>query len=297
LPTLACLEALNWGVMRSSPRAYGSGLVVGIKGVGGLTTHHAQEDAGSFVVQSRGESFLIDPGYFHGSAVEHTLPLIGTFKTDGKEGDIFQTAAQAPLADAWETADLRSVTVDATAAYQRRDGSKPAARVRRVLVLNGEHAVIALDQVEPVKPSDKITSLYQCGFRTEMLPGSRVFRIHGAKSDLVALVDGPPGPFSIEGPLTWKDKYGAYNPKGPQWVFASTGVKWFRVRGPYTCEPDKPRVTVLLPCDRGDAVPEIKVTREPGAIAVLLSGAAAVKFQNHDGLWKAVGPPAKQRRR
>ena len=211
-------------MLRSSPRAYGSGLVVGVKGVGGRQTHHAQEDAGSFVLQSRGESFLIDPGYFQPTAVEHTLPVIGRFEQGGRPGQILEVTAPAPISDAWEAGPLRSMTVDATAAYQPKNEAQRASRVRRVLVLHGEKALIVLDQVEPARKDDAITSFYQCGFPTELLPGDAGFRIAGKKSDLIALIDGPKGELKVEGPVEWKNK---------TWVFGSSGVEWFRVQGAY----------------------------------------------------------------
>src|ERR1700723_503091 len=110
LPTAAFMKVLNWGVLRSSPQAVGSGLVVGAKGVGGIQTHHAEEDAGSYVVESQGESFLIDPGYFQDTAIEHTLPVIGDFKEGGREGDLMDTRATAPLSDMWEADTMRSIT-------------------------------------------------------------------------------------------------------------------------------------------------------------------------------------------
>lgn len=281
LPTLAYLDVLNWGVLRSSPRACGAGLVVGIKGVGGRQTHHAQEDAGSFVLQSRGESFLIDPGYFQPTATEHTLPVIGEVSQGGRPGQILDVTAPATLCDAWESGPLRSIAVEATAAYRPKDEAPRATRVRRVLVLLGEKALIALDQVEPVKKDDKITSFFQCGFPAELLPGDAGFRIQGKKSDLIGLIDGPKGAAGVEGPVEWKNK---------TWVYGTSGVQWFRVKETYAFTPGQPRVTVLLPVDRGAAVPDVRVKRTANSISVLLPGATPVEFRNEQGIWKASSP-------
>jgi hypothetical protein len=294
LPTVAAMPLLNWGVLRSSPQACGSGLVVGVKGVGGAQTHHHQEDAGSFVLQSRGESFLIDPGYYQGTASEHTLPQIGPpvvaasaegrtasgdARIESKAPPVLDSSAPAPLSDIWEEGDLRSITVDATQAYNVKGDKKAVLPiVRRILVMDGEKAVVTLDQVEPVNVEDGITSFYQGGFDTDAIP-EKGFRIMGMKSDLVALFDGPASEFTVE-----KMKF------GNDWVYSQMGVHWCRVTSPYKYAADLPRIGLFLPLDKGANPPVLNVKRTENHISVSIPGGDSIEFQKTGADWKAVKP-------
>lgn len=286
LPTVDYMKILNWGVLRSKPDAVGAGLVMGIKGVGGEQTHHSEEDAGSFVLQSRGESFIIHPGYYQDAASEHNLPLIGSIRQAVNQKPISLTANQAvtsaegqlkvrsfiaPISDAWETGDLRTMTVDSTAAYPK----ELAIHVRRVMVLDSDKAAIVLDQVEPVNSQDTITSFYQCGFPSELLPEGKGFRINGAKSDLAALIDGPTGTWSLR-PCVWQNK----------WIFTKLGVQWFQVIGAYGFVPGQPRLTIMLPLNKGASIPTVTVLRTLGTISISIPKASPVKFHQEAGLWK-----------
>jgi Heparinase II/III-like protein/IPT/TIG domain len=284
LPTLLAMPVLQWGVMRSSPQAIGSGLVVGVKGVGGAQVHHGQEDAGSFVLQSRGESMLIDPGYFHATATEHSLPLIGEVvdakaiinqngRASTEPGATFDVGAQAPILDTWEKGLIRSMTVDSTKSY--RDNK--AALTQRVLVLVGDKGLIVLDNVQPTKPGSQITTLFQAGFPATALPDDAGFRIEGIKGDLVGLFNGPKGAIDIA-PMAFRNK----------WAFDDLGVKWHRLEAPYTYDANMPRVTVLMPVDKGAAVPAAAVKRDGNKITVTIPGAPAVEFASENGIWKSV---------
>jgi IPT/TIG domain/Heparinase II/III-like protein len=289
LPTLLAMPVLQWGVMRSSPQALGSGLVVGVKGVGGEQIHHAQEDAGSFVLQSRGESMLIDPGYFHGTATEHSLPLIGEV-VDAKAlinrngavttvpGATFDMNAPAPLLEAWEKGSIHSMTVDLTKSYRgNADGTPRAALAQRVLVLAGDKGLVVLDNVQPTKPGSQITTCFQAGFPTTALPDGAGFRVEGTKGDLIGIVNGPKGAIEIT-PMKFNMK----------WVFDDLGVKWHRIEAPYTHDANMPRITVLMPVDKGVAVPAAVVKRDGNKITVTIPGAPAVEFASENGIWKSV---------
>ncbi len=46
---------------------------------------------------------------------------------------------------------------------------------------------------------------------------------------------------ALKGPIPWKRT---------TWVFGTSGVQWFRVAWPYVFVEDQPRLTILLPCDQ-----------------------------------------------
>jgi len=292
------LEVVSWGVLRSAPDAYKKGLVLGVKGIGGLLTHHAQEDAGSFVLQSRGESFLFDPGYFNDSAMHHSLPLVGEIKP-GQErsgvngagqqvtwipaGAIFKHREPAPLSDKWDSGSLRSITVDASKSYKsqkEKGGASPVSMARRVFVLDGEKGAIVLDQIQPADPADKIKTLFQARVPASLLPGDTSFRLEGANSDVIGMVDGPaPDAMKLE-PLAFRTN----------WGFARINIPWNRIASSYPYDANKPRITVFLPVDKGAAAPEVAVKREDKKITVQIAGGSQIAFAEEGGLWKSVKP-------
>jgi hypothetical protein len=292
------LEVLNWGVLRSSPDAYMKGLVLGVKGVGGKLTHHAQEDAGSFVLQSRGESFLFDPGYFNDSATQHSLPLVGELKPGQEQqgvngagqkviwvpaGLLFNQAEPALLSDKWESGDLRSITVDSTKSYKsqkEKGGASPVSMARRVFVLDGEKGAVVLDQIQPTVPTDKIKTLFQARVPVTLMPGDKGFRLEGAKSDVIGMVDGPtPETMTVEA-----------LPFRTSWGFAKLGIPWNRITSPYSFQEKQPRITVLLPVDKDAAAPVVVVKREEKTITIEIAGGCRIAFAEENGLWKAGKP-------
>ena len=292
------LEVVSWGVLRSAPDAYKKGLVLGVKGIGGLLTHHAQEDAGSFVLQSRGESFLFDPGYFNDSATHHSLPLVGEIKPGversgvngaGQQvtwvpaGAIFNQKAHAPLSDKWDSGNLRSITVDASKSYKSqkaKEAGSPVSMARRVFVLDGEKGAIVLDQIQPTDPADKIKTLFQARVPVSLLPGDKSFRLEGANSDVIGMVDGP-------APETMKLEPQAFR---TDWGFAKIKIPWNRIASAYPYDANQPRITILLPVDKGAAAPEVAVKREDKKITVQIADGSQVAFAEDGGLWKSVKP-------
>jgi hypothetical protein len=298
LPVADALEVVSWGVLRSAPDAYMKGLVLGVKGVGGVLTHHAQEDAGSFVLQSRGESFLFDPGYFNDSATQHSLPLVGDIKPGAERsgvngagqqvtwvpaGAIFKQTEPAPLSDKWESGSQRSITVDSSKSYKSQKdkvAGSPVSMVRRVFVLDGEKGAVVLDQIQPTDPTDKIKTLFQARVPVTLIPGDNGFRLEGAKSDVIGMVDGPaPEAVTVESLAFRTD-----------WGFAKIGIPWNRITSPYPYQDNQPRITVLLPVDKGAAAPEVAVKREGKAITIQIAGGSRIAFAEEGGIWKSVKP-------
>ena len=298
LTTADALEVLQWGVLRSAPDAYKKGLVLGVKGVGGVLTHHAQEDAGSFVLQSRGESFLFDPGYFNDSATQHSVPLVGPIKPGVEQsgvnkagtqvtwvpaGAIFNQKAPAPLSDKWASGSQRSITVDASKSYKsqkEKDPKSPVSVARRVFVLDGEKGAVVLDDIQPTDPADKIKTLFQARVPVTLIPGDKGFRLEGAKSDVIGMVDGPAPEAMIVESLSFRT----------DWGFAKIGIPWNRITSAYPYEANQPRITVFLPVDKGAAAPKVAVKREDKKIMVQIAGGSPIVFAEEGGLWKSVNP-------
>jgi len=81
IPTLSILPDNRVGTMRTSSTGMWPDLVVSVKAITDPRTHHGGYDAGSFVMQANGESYLLDPGYFQGYPMDgdqtkHSLPKI-----------------------------------------------------------------------------------------------------------------------------------------------------------------------------------------------------------------------------
>ena len=272
VPTRSQMEGVQEGVLRSDG-AFTPSMVVGVKGKGQLSTHHANADQGSFVLYARGRFFLIDPGYFDGEATDHSLPLIGTtpgVKLDGK--------AACPITDAWEAGQTRSMSVDATAAYVSTGGERPAKRVRRVLVLLADTALVTLDDVEPTDPAAKITAQYQTGFAT--MAKGRSLTVTAPGESLALTTFGPE--LSLEAtPRVFKND---------TWAFAKRpNVAWHSVRGIYSADPARPLVSVMVPSRDRKPGPMPAVTFAAGRVEVAV-GPHAITFTREGGLWKAVAP-------
>ncbi|MCX8155955.1 MAG: heparinase II/III-family protein [Verrucomicrobiae bacterium] len=272
LPTLSVLESICEGVMRSEGDRFIPRLVTGVKGNGRLNTHHAQQDQGSFVLYAHGEAFLIDPGYFEGEATKHSLPLIGTNRS-------LNPTAHAPILDAWESGDLRSMTVDATAAYGGRSGQgtpSSAKSVRRIFVQVGALALVVLDEVVPGETGADIHAQYQIGQPVKVEGAQAV--LTGAQGTVTLTTDGPPMTLRVT-PRQFSR----------EWVFTQTKVPWQTLEGTYPADPATPLLTVLAPAARGDQPVRARVTRAGETITVGLAG-AEVKFIRQAKGWSAVRP-------
>lgn len=271
VPTVVRLPVLNQGALRSDA-GYEPALVVGVKGRGGPTTHHTQEDAGSFVLQSRGESFLIDPGYYQGAADAHSLPLV-----DGHGPD---RRGVARISEAWELRDLRTMTVDSTPAY----AAAGATRVRRTICLAGEEAVVVVDDVRVSEGrSARVTSWFQCGFPVELSEGGRAATLRGARSSLSIRALGRDLEPTVSGPRDF----------GRSWVFAETGVRWHRVSLEYPADGREPLVTAFLPHASDRPAPSVELSRADGRRVVRLESGRSIELVESPVGWRLVPPEAR----
>ena len=292
VPTLAVLKTLQWGVMRSSGDFLPK-LVVGVKGQGGLISHHAQQDAGSFVVHADGEAMLIDPGYYQPDAGAHTLPLI-----DGTGPGL----TGAPIAEAWEAGGQRAMAVDATACYrggkvedlsgglggkqrpfqQKPDGPAPR-RFRRLIVLAGDAGAVVLDDILPARDRPgRVESLWQSAWKPQIAEG-RTARIRGRRGALALRTFGPELELAAEA-----------RQFGRSWIWrrlAEAGqVDWHTLRGSYAADEARPLVAVLTREDAKAAPPEVTCRFEEAGIAVTIGGQPPVRFRRRPGGWQVVRP-------
>jgi hypothetical protein len=272
LPNLATLESVQEGVLRSDGRQLLPRLVTGIKGKGPDSTHHANEDQGSFVFYADGEMILLDPGYFEQTAREHSLPLIG----DPTKMTLNPTTP-AKLEGAWEKGDWRSLAVDATDAYNTSKKSPSVAeRARRIFVQLGEKALVILDDTLPKEASLPITAQYQAGVPVTAEGSSAT--LEGKNGRVILQLFGPATTLNITPREFKKD-----------WVFKQAGVPWNTLHATYTVDPERPLVSILRREAATKSAP--KVTYAKDTITVELDGEPALTLKKSPDGWKA-GQPA-----
>ena len=185
VPTLAKLDSIAEGVLRSDGGEWPR-LLVAAKGNGAKNTHHANGDQGSITLAARGETLLIDPGYFEQGPDCHSLPVPAGIDLK-LLNEKWKATAPAPLSDAWEAGDLRTMTADASAV------AKPLglARQKRVVALLGDRAAVLLDDLAPAEGKLRMQAQLQCGFPVEVGADRRTARVKGRKGDLLATRDAP----------------------------------------------------------------------------------------------------------
>ncbi len=266
VPLADFLPVLNWGVLRSD-NSFTPGLVVGVKGRGGATTHHAQEDAGGFVIDARGESLLIDPGYYQGKATAHSVLLF--------EGKGPHSRGRAAITKAETTDKWRSLVLDAKGAYKDRK----LKHYRRVFLLYGDKAALVLDDIK-TEAKHAVQCHYQCGHAAKVLPDLRSAVIEGKETSLLVKTFGPNLQLNVEGPLDF----------GRSWVFAqSHEFSWHRLTGSFSFSQNtSPLVTVFLPFDRSASVPQCEASYNPDRITVTLPGGMTAEFLKEAAGWRFV---------
>jgi len=272
VPTLAWLEDMHWGAMRSDssdmPR-----LVVGVKGSQGPLTHHKQNDLGSYVVHAHGEAYLVDPGYYEGKATDHTLPLV-----DGQGPDV----SGSNITGAWEQGSWRHITLDSTDGY-----GAAAARVRRLIVMHGADSVVVLDDVVPArgKPGE-ITAQYQTGWKPRL----------DEQDATAAVIVGQKGQlelrcFGHDLALAATDR--EFSKPGWCWekISESGPGDWHTLSGTYRADPARPLVTVLRSASPADQFPPPPQCRYAnGSVEVALAGGRTVRFEQDKDGWQFVRP-------
>jgi hypothetical protein len=274
VPTLASLDSIAQGVLRSDggevPR-----LLVALKGNGARNTHHANADQGSLTLAARGETLLIDPGYFEPGADAHSLPVPAGLAPKALN-EQWKATAPAPLSGAWEAGDLRTMTVDASAV------AKPLglSRQRRVLVLAGDRAAVVLDDLVPARGRLRMQAQLQCGFPAEVGADRRSARVKGVLGDLRITLDAP-GLQLADAPRRAFSK---------DWIYSRKDRAWHPLRGEWDGEAEVPCVTVLQPVASGAEGEPVRVERAREAVTVHV-GRTALRFTLAPGEgWKLARP-------
>ena len=215
LPTMATLEKIHWGVLRSSPK--NPDLVLQAKGrpSGMLQFHEIHQDGGSFVLQAGGDPILIDPGYFPGmqnagaDAAKHSVPVIdGRVPVGGLPGYNGRSIPEfaSVITNAWEKQNQRGFTIDTTLPYsdpaQKKiekkkesaadDRPAPAPRrVHRVFVMNGSEGVVVLDDIVPGEGAPgAIVTRFQTAQIPEIQDGANELTLSGWKTKVGMQIDG-----------------------------------------------------------------------------------------------------------
>ena len=266
VPTLAKLDSIAEGVLRSDggemPR-----LLVAVKGNGPRNTHHANMDQGSITLAARGETLLIDPGYFNGGPDCHSLVL----PTDA-DPKSWSPTAPAPLLDAWEEGLLRTMTVDASAAVARL-GMK---RQRRVVALIADRAVVLLDDLAATQARQPVRVLFQCGGPVERDADGRRARVCGSRADLIMAFDAPD--MRLTAPVAREF--------AKQWVYTDRNQVWQTLAVECAARPDAPVVTILQPVQRDATGEEPAIQRREGSVVVRVAG-SELRFRcGDDGAWR-----------
>ncbi len=293
-PTLQVNDSVQQAALRSDS-TIATPFYIGIKGTSNhevATNLHHENDTGSFVVQSRGELFLIDPGYYLPDAPNHSVLSI-----DGK----FPGLANSNVAVMDTSASLnniafRSATLDASKAYA---GVSSFRRVFTMYTNGSSQLGIVLDDVQTAG-AGSIVSYYQSGQSTS-LNGSSGFTMTGNSSQLIATFDGPstaiaaaagkPSFHAGTSASSWVyDALSCQAPKDP-WCQTTTAPylqKYTTIQAAWTAGAGTPLLTMLTPAGLdGSGALTAKVDRStPGVINVSISDGASLQFSQQAGIWK-----------
>lgn len=266
VPTLAQLESIAQGILRSDGGELPK-LLVAVKGNGRQNTHHANSDQGSITLAARGETLLIDPGYFDGGADCHSLPLPAA--ADAKAWDC---RAPAPLSNAWEQGEVRTMTVDVGAAAKKLG----MARQRRIVALLGDRAAVLFDDLAPEDGKRRMQTQFQCGFPVEVSGDRRSARVKGVKGELLMTLDAPGLQLGDAPKRTFSRK----------WVYSDKGRVWHPLRGEWECEADMPCIAVLQPVAAGTSGETVRIERAADRVTVHVGASKMVFTREMEGVWQ-----------
>lgn len=247
VPVLQVLGRVQLATLRSEP-AIDATLAVGVKGSAGPLSHHHQHDLGSFVLDHRGERILVDPGYRAGAAADHTVPVI-----DG-QGPQFSGSF---ITNAWEDEEIRAVAIDSTEGYRP---NRPR-RVRRSLVLVGDHTLVVLDDIVPA----------------EGAPGEVVSRFQPAGE--AALSEDAASVTLSSGTASLRMQY--LIPARPALATIERNERT-ALEARYTAEPDRPAVFVL---HTTDAPPQARLDEESGTCTLTFADGRDIVFAKTPRGW------------
>lgn len=277
LPTLLTMDRIHWGVMRSTSDAHKQGVVVGIKGLGGVRTHHLHYDQGHYVLHAHGREFFLDSGYHKREPYLHAVPIPFKAGEDLRQANSLpgmDRSAEAPLVRAWEQGPIRTITVDATLAYSGKNHQR-ADKVHRVFVLVGDEAMILLDDVRPTEGT-LVLAQFQSAQAPILGEDTRSFRVER---------DGAQVGVHLFGPKLDKVEYEPYDISKGGWIYRQMGADWNRIFGSYAANPDQPLVTIFQPTPDLTPTAPPRVTYQGNQIRVNLPSGQALTFERIDGNW------------
>ncbi len=290
-PTLQVNASVQQAALRSDS-SLATPFYIGIKGSSsqevGTNLHH-ENDTASFVVQSKGELFLIDPGYYLPNAANHSLLVIDGISPGTTNASVGVMDATANL----NNTAFRSATIDATHAYAG------VSSFRRVFTMysNGfaQLGVILEDVQTPGAGS--VTSYYQSGQFTRV-NGKSGFTLTGNLSKLLATFDGPTAdvtsaagtPSFHAGPSWIYDALSCQFP-ADNWCTTRTPpylMKYTTIRASYTALASAPFITLVSPAGiDGSGSTTATVDRAtPGIINVNISDGSSIQFSQKSGVWR-----------
>jgi uncharacterized protein (TIGR03437 family) len=274
LPLISTLANVSYATIRSSTD-WSPAMVVGLKGCSNHecgSNQHNQPDQGSIVLQSAGEEFLIDPGYFVSAAANHSrYSVAGSYGTGSGTASI--DAAAQYSSGAWNCA-----TVDASNTY-----SAVATVLRRNVCIysKGNYITVVLDDIQPSGGATLVSS-WQTGYVPSSVSGSG-FTVTGVASALQATFFGPPSTTATPA-VSW-----GCSTSTPSWVFCELqgiGLRYGKVTDTYNASAAQPRVTCLAPATLAGTAPlSCATSYGSGTLTVSLSDGSSITAVNGTGKW------------
>lgn len=275
-PVVQVNSGVDQAALRSTSN-FATELYVGIKGksqqesIGGGHTH---PDQGSFVIQSAGEEFLIDPGYYVSGATNHSLLSVdGTVPSSSVSNAATTFDSTATLSNA----NFRCATVVPTASY----GSAVSIFRRNFCLYNNgsNRMAFVLDDVQPTGPG-RIVSYFQSGKPVTLTSGSG-FQLTGQYSNLSVAHNGPS--------FTETSAAGNLNcgTSTPAWIFCLEGTKYNIIQLAYTATAGTPMITTFAPS--GSAMTASIDRSTANQITLTLSDGATATFNLISGYWNLTG--------
>ena len=292
-PALQVNPVLQQAALRSDS-SLATQFYIGIKGSSnqevGTNLHH-QNDTASFVVQSRGELFLIDPGYYLPGALNHSILSIDGVTPGTSNASVGVMDSTANLS----TPTFRSATIDATRAYA---GVSAFRRVFAMYANGTSQLGLILDDVQ-TSGTGSVVSYYQSGQNTNA-KSSNGFILTGNFSKLNAMFDGPPRTVSAAagapsfhlGTSANSWIYDALSCQFPADPWCATTIpkylqKYTTVKAEYTASADNPLLTLIAPAGMDGSGSTATVDRSTaGIINVTMSDGAYIQFSRLSGVWR-----------
>jgi hypothetical protein len=211
----------------------------------------------------------------------HTIPVVDD-KTpaSGSESSTSGPKEESKIVAAWQQGDLRGMTIDSTPTY-----GDAVKRVRRVLVMVADKAVVVLDDIIPAagRPG-RVVSRFQAAHRTQWDAKAQTATITGRASRLRLQLDAPGMTAAVRGPNDFKNS----------WIFvqyAKAGwFEWHTIEAKYTADAGQPLLAVCAASELDRQAPPLAQVRRDGEQIKVILGDSSVEFQLTAAGWNASRP-------